>query len=100
MSNNDASNSFWLYSLETHTWTQIYTYRYSYPYPTVVAVLNRKEPCPRYAHQLVYDDHAKLHYLFGGNPGRAVAPQLRLDDFWILQLEKYVAKIKIPNKLH
>ncbi|TMW44291.1 hypothetical protein DOY81_010628 [Sarcophaga bullata] len=88
MNTTDASNSFWLYSLETHTWSQIYSYRYTYPYPNAVTVLNLKEPCPRYAHQLVYDEHTKLHYLFGGNPGRAVAPQLRLDDFWILQLEK------------
>lgn len=49
---------------------------------------NMLEPCPRYAHQLVYDDIANLHYLFGGNPGRSTTPQLRLDDFWILELEK------------
>lgn len=27
-----------------------------------------------------------MHYLFGGNPGRASTPKLRLDDFWKLQL--------------
>lgn len=47
------------------------------------------EPCPRYAHQLVYDELAKTHYLFGGNPGIFQYQQLRLDDFWLLQLEKY-----------
>ncbi|PSN58007.1 Muskelin [Blattella germanica] len=28
----------------------------------------------------------QIHYLFGGNPGRACLPKLRLDDFWQLQL--------------
>lgn len=46
------------------------------------------EPCPRYAHQLVYDAKRRVHYLFGGNPGRLNSPQLRLDDFWMLKLEK------------
>lgn len=45
-----------------------------------------QEPCPRYAHQLVYDSVRKVHLLFGGNPGKNT--QLRLDDFWILNLEK------------
>lgn len=31
-----------------------------------------------------------MHYLFGGNPGKSTLPQLRLDDFWILVLEKYI----------
>jgi hypothetical protein len=74
------------------------------------------EPCPRFAHQLVYDHitkvnftqgnrkrsfitvllesnkvltyhfHLQLHYLFGGNPGRTKDPKLRLDDFWRLRL--------------
>ncbi|KAL1449312.1 hypothetical protein WDU94_000513 [Cyamophila willieti] len=44
------------------------------------------EPCPRFAHQLVYDSVNKVHYLFGGNPGKACSPRLRLDDFWCLSL--------------
>ncbi|KAG7169261.1 Muskelin-like [Homarus americanus] len=44
------------------------------------------EPCPRFAHQLVYDDTKKVHYLFGGNPGKASLPKMRLDDFWSLRL--------------
>lgn len=43
----------------------------------------------RFAHQLVYDQLAKVHYLFGGNPGRLGQPSLRLDDFWILRLTRY-----------
>ncbi|XP_054277610.1 muskelin isoform X2 [Macrosteles quadrilineatus] len=46
------------------------------------------EPCPRFAHQLVYDHVNKVHYLFGGNPGRSCLPKLRLDDFWKLSLFK------------
>ena len=44
------------------------------------------EPCPRFAHQLVYDHMNKVHYLFGGNPGCNKKPKLRLDDFWELRL--------------
>lgn len=46
------------------------------------------EPCPRFAHQLVYDKIKKIHYLFGGNPGRSSLPKLRLDDFWSLKLRR------------
>lgn len=46
------------------------------------------EPCPRFAHQLVYDHINKVHYLFGGNPGRVYMPRLRLDDFWKLHLTR------------
>lgn len=45
------------------------------------------EPCPRFAHQLVYDDIHKVHYLFGGNPGKASIPKMRLDDFWSLKVQ-------------
>lgn len=48
------------------------------------------EPCPRYAHQLILDPISKVHYLFGGNPGRDYMDTLRLDDFWALHLEKQV----------
>lgn len=102
-------NSLWVYSLKTNTWKCIHRSTYaetgvgttsspsmvgspkssaaaptiSTPSPTI-----SQEPCPRYAHQLVYDAKRRTHYLFGGNPGRLNSPQLRLDDFWILKLEK------------
>nr|CAB3263857.1 muskelin-like [Phallusia mammillata] len=47
---------------------------------------HRPEPCPRYAHQLVYDSSRQVHYMFGGNPGKTAQPKLRLDDFWRLKL--------------
>lgn len=46
------------------------------------------EPCPRYAHQLVYDPTREIHYMFGGNPGRTSQPKMRLNDFWILKLTR------------
>lgn len=46
------------------------------------------EPCPRYAHQLVYDHINKKHYLFGGNPGKSAMSKPRLDDFWLLTVSK------------
>ncbi|KAK2553923.1 Muskelin [Acropora cervicornis] len=45
------------------------------------------EPCPRFAHQLVFDHIHKVHYLFGGNPGKFSVPKMRLDDFWSLKNE-------------
>ncbi|KAK1906527.1 Muskelin [Dissostichus eleginoides] len=48
--------------------------------------LQEEEPCPRFAHQLVYDEMHKVHYLFGGNPGKSCSPKMRLDDFWSLKL--------------
>ncbi|EDW85574.2 uncharacterized protein Dwil_GK23081 [Drosophila willistoni] len=92
----DASNSFWVYSLVSHKWSRIYYCRYygpnilggNYKGPGVCGELAEHEPCPRYAHQLVYDDVEKMHYLFGGNPGINQHQQLRLDDLWLLFLEK------------
>ncbi|XP_055919680.1 muskelin isoform X2 [Eupeodes corollae] len=85
----DASNSFWVYSLQRNTWSRIYTRRYVPETKQNDKLSNSlSEPCPRYAHQLIYDEVAKMHYLFGGNPGKTTLPQLRLDDFWMLELEK------------
>ncbi|CDU25754.1 related to Muskelin [Sporisorium scitamineum] len=44
------------------------------------------EPQPRYAAQLVFDDHKKVYYLHGGNPEDALDRSYRLDDFWRLTL--------------
>ncbi|KAH8400886.1 hypothetical protein KR009_001632 [Drosophila setifemur] len=93
----DASNSFWVYSLRSHKWSRIYYCRHSGQDASSISRMNvlgaskgdeGLEPCPRYAHQLVYDDVANNHYLFGGNPGICQQQQLRLDDFWLLRLEK------------
>lgn len=34
------------------------------------------------------DLSCQVHFLFGGNPGRSCLPNLRLDDFWQLELRR------------
>eukprot|EP00002_Diphylleia_rotans_P015236 TRINITY_DN2953_c0_g1_i3.p1 TRINITY_DN2953_c0_g1~~TRINITY_DN2953_c0_g1_i3.p1 ORF type:complete len:659 (-),score=113.86 TRINITY_DN2953_c0_g1_i3:63-2039(-) len=72
-------NTFWVYDLEASKWFKVFS--------------NAKangidEPCPRFAHQLVYDSVHKVHYLFGGNPGESSGKSDRLDDFWSLSLQR------------
>jgi len=50
--------------------------------------MSNTEPCPRFAHQLVYDHNSKIHYMFGGNPGDVNYARDRLDDFWELKLKR------------
>ncbi|KAF2367043.1 Muskelin N-terminal [Trinorchestia longiramus] len=76
-------NSFWVYSIPLNKWSCIYHNEVSGDGPD-----SRGEPCPRFAHQLVYDHVNKVHYMFGGNPGRHHQPKMRLDDFWSLQLSR------------
>ncbi|KPJ04033.1 Muskelin [Papilio xuthus] len=71
-------NSLWVFSLRRMTWTCVYRNDSVTP----------AEPRPRFAHQLVYDPVRKIHYLFGGNPGTAASPRLRLDDLWALRLRR------------
>uniref|UniRef100_A0A914UQZ7 Muskelin n=1 Tax=Plectus sambesii TaxID=2011161 RepID=A0A914UQZ7_9BILA len=99
-------NAFWVYRLDTAEWTCVFenensaqTSRDTLPTrEQVLSVLRlrkqqqlqQREPCPRYAHQIVYDPGRKLHYLFGGNPGttKQTTSTTRLDDFWQLMLVK------------
>ncbi|KAJ3265912.1 Muskelin 1, intracellular mediator containing kelch motif [Chytriomyces hyalinus] len=79
-----VKNSFWSYSLRRAKWTRVY-----HNENTGADYWSRMkdlEPCPRFAHQLVYDHVRKCHYLFGGNPGDTSNLNLRLDDFWELHL--------------
>ncbi|KAJ8686742.1 hypothetical protein QAD02_022536 [Eretmocerus hayati] len=80
----NVQNSFWVYNIKTNKWSCIY--RNENIGEKYWSKMQNYEPCPRFAHQLVYDHIKKVHYLFGGNPGRACLPKLRLDDFWRLQL--------------
>ena len=50
--------------------------------------MEKVEPCPRFAHQFVYDEMNKTHYLFGGNAGEAYGKHSRLSDFWKLKLSR------------
>jgi hypothetical protein len=50
--------------------------------------MDKIEPCPRFAHQLVYDETSKMHYMFGGNAGEHKGKHVRLSDFWKLNLTR------------
>uniref|UniRef100_A0A2M4BCX4 Putative muskelin n=2 Tax=Anopheles marajoara TaxID=58244 RepID=A0A2M4BCX4_9DIPT len=80
-------NSFWLFSLAKKEWSCVYKSEHSNGencYQKNQSTCH--EPCPRYAHQIVYDSTNQVHFLFGGNPG--TNSNVRLDDFWVLRLEK------------
>jgi hypothetical protein len=73
-----SRNTFWVYSLAARQWSRLGEDSTS------------EWPCPRFAHQLVYDSANRTHYLFGGNPGEPGAPKRRLNDLWRLKLERLV----------
>lgn len=76
--------SLWIYKIDKNKWSCVYSND-----NTGDLYWNRMqnvEPVPRYAHQLVYDHVKKVHYLFGGNPGKDNSLKMRLDDFWALEL--------------
>ncbi|XP_055628729.1 muskelin isoform X2 [Toxorhynchites rutilus septentrionalis] len=80
-------NSFWLFSLARKEWCCVYKSDHSIGENCYLKNQNAcQEPCPRYAHQIVYDAKNQIHFLFGGNPG--MNSHFRLDDFWMLRLEK------------
>uniref|UniRef100_A0A8C1RT58 Muskelin 1, intracellular mediator containing kelch motifs n=1 Tax=Cyprinus carpio TaxID=7962 RepID=A0A8C1RT58_CYPCA len=81
----NVRNSFWIYDIARNNWSCVYKNDQAVKENTTKA-LQEEEPCPRFAHQLVYDELHKVHYLFGGNPGKSSSPKMRLDDFWSLKL--------------
>jgi len=82
----NVKNSFWVFSIPSNRWSCVYkNENQSAQYWDKML---DKEPCPRFAHQLVFDHIRKVHYLFGGNPGKTSLPKMRLDDFWALRLMK------------
>ena len=105
-SQDSVKNALWVYNIPNERWTRIYTNdrtsESTESSPTSeTADLSfglsprsgnadnlPNEPIPRFAHQLIYDSKTKAHYLFGGNPGDASNPTLRLDDFWELRLSR------------
>eukprot|EP00163_Fabomonas_tropica_P000623 TRINITY_DN1039_c1_g4_i1.p1 TRINITY_DN1039_c1_g4~~TRINITY_DN1039_c1_g4_i1.p1 ORF type:complete len:354 (+),score=65.84 TRINITY_DN1039_c1_g4_i1:130-1191(+) len=79
-------NSFWVYNTITDKWSRVYqNENIGQEYWNKMQDL---EPCPRFAHQLVYDSKTGLHYLYGGNPGETASPKERLSDFWRLALHR------------
>ncbi|MGH0119314.1 UNVERIFIED_CONTAM: hypothetical protein FKN15_025785 [Acipenser sinensis] len=81
----NVRNSFWIYDIARNSWSCVYKNDQAVKEHTNKSLLE-EEPCPRFAHQLVYDELHKVHYLFGGNPGKSCSPKMRLDDFWSLKL--------------
>ncbi|XP_072327210.1 muskelin isoform X3 [Scyliorhinus torazame] len=81
----NVRNSFWIYDIARNNWSCVYKNDQSLK-DNLNKSIQEEEPCPRFAHQLVYDDMHKVHYLFGGNPGKSCSPKMRLDDFWSLKL--------------
>lgn len=81
---DNSKNSFWVYDIGKDKWSCIY--RNENTGQQYWIKMQHIEPVPRFAHQLVYDHVRKVHYLFGGNPGKDSLPKMRLDDFWSLQL--------------
>ena len=90
-----VKNSFWVYSIKKDKWKKIYQNENTGE--DYWKEMEDKEPCPRFAHQLVYDQKNKIQYLFGGNPGEVSNMALRLDDFWSLQLLKPSANDILRN---
>lgn len=81
-----VTNSFWVYSIFDDKWTCFY--RNENNSSVYWNKMQTEEPRPRYAHQLVYDETNRVHFMFGGNPGgkQGKEDKLRLGDFWRLQL--------------
>mmetsp|Transcript_16125 Transcript_16125/g.47678 ORF Transcript_16125/g.47678 Transcript_16125/m.47678 type:complete len:776 (-) Transcript_16125:110-2437(-) len=79
-------NSLWVYDISRNKWYCAYENENSEP--EYWNKMDKLEPCPRFAHQFVYDDLTKTHYLFGGNAGEVQGKHTRLSDFWKLQLNR------------
>ncbi|XP_065912735.1 muskelin-like isoform X2 [Dysidea avara] len=74
--------SLWVYDITTAKWTCIvHTSQHS----NILSWQQQDVPCPRFAHQFVYDHVHQVHYLFGGNPSKDHS-HMRLDDLWKLKL--------------
>lgn len=81
---DSVRNSFWVYDIIQDRWSCVYRNE------NICNNNDKLEPCPRFAHQLVYDHVKRVHYLFGGNPGPTRShlknKKIRLDDFWTLKV--------------
>ncbi|XP_039250977.2 muskelin-like [Styela clava] len=91
---DNMQNSFWIYGINDDSWNCVYKNELSsqggatQSGTSSSASVEVNEPCPRYAHQLVYDHVRRTHYMFGGNPGSKSSPKTRLSDFWSLNLSR------------
>ncbi|KAI8376660.1 Muskelin N-terminus-domain-containing protein [Choanephora cucurbitarum] len=79
----EVKNALWVYSIKKNSWQKVYQNENHHQEDRLLS-----GPCPRYAHQMVYDSVHQTQYIFGGNPGDNSNPSKRLDDFWELKLLK------------
>ncbi|KAI8078641.1 Muskelin N-terminus-domain-containing protein [Halteromyces radiatus] len=79
-----VKSGLWVYSIEQNRWTKVY--QNENRDPDYWKRMKHVEPCPRFAHQMVYDQSTNTQYIFGGNPGDRECANKRLDDFWQLRL--------------
>ncbi|CAB4058069.1 MKLN1 [Lepeophtheirus salmonis] len=79
---NKVISSFWVFNISSNTWTCLYRNDKGGGSNSNA----QKEPQPRYAHQIVYNENLKIHYMFGGNPGgrEGNEDKIRFGDFWSL----------------
>ncbi|KAI8332241.1 muskelin-like protein [Chlamydoabsidia padenii] len=81
-----VKSGLWVYDMERNSWTKVY--QNENRDPDYWQKMKHVEPCPRFAHQMVYDFTTKIQYIFGGNPGDRECTSKRLDDFWQLKLTR------------
>ncbi|CAO3626285.1 unnamed protein product [Cunninghamella echinulata] len=79
-------NGLWVYSIDQNQWKNVY--QNENRDPDYWKAMKHIEPCPRFAHQMIYDPLSKLHFIFGGNPGDNECSSTRLNDFWQLKLTR------------
>ena len=84
---SDVKNAFWVFNLRRGKWTKVYQQEVT-DVDYWATAGRHTEPCPRFAHQLVYHRPTRMHYMFGGNPGESGNTNVRLDDFWRIQLTR------------
>lgn len=85
-SSESVKNTLWIYDISSDKWSKVYSNENTSE--SYWQAMEDKEPRPRFAHQVVFDDKKGVWYLFGGNPGNAERVNQRLDDFWMLELKK------------
>lgn len=79
-------NAVWVYDVERLMWRRVYqNENVGAEYWQRMEMI---EPCPRFAHQVVFDATRRIHYMFGGNPGDTHPANQRLNDFWELRVSQ------------
>ncbi|KAI8976566.1 Muskelin N-terminus-domain-containing protein [Pilobolus umbonatus] len=84
--NHRVTDQFWVYDIKKNTWEKVYENHNEDSNDWSQSTEGK--PCPRFAHQMVYNPQTQSHYIFGGNPGDYENQLKRLNDFWELKLKK------------